>query len=521
MAQFFGKTLSLFRKFVKNKIGITHSVETSQGGERQLQIVAQDFSGRVRGQGTKSVIEETLKRALASNVTKKSGLMAEAFKMKSQYLYEQIINDLVNDVLYRNFEPGVEPYFKVEIDTPRQHLDLKQEILEATKDEPEEKEKVKTQTDNKKKDKGTLQLEEIANSAVRIFRIEEIVKDILPQLLMIGEYFSLIDYKDSQIDDSIPQAMHLSAFLRGQEDKVLSKPDSSTKYELKDPDNFLVFRLDPEKKKTNVKSKDKSYYYCHFGRPAIPPTLYGLINTIMLLEKIIPIAELQRVDKQKFMTLRVPSATNAEAAWKLAGEWQDNINAGRTDFNDVDNLISQIGSYKVIPVAGDKGDLESKDLPVPEPLDLDRYRELKRALSSAIPVPPENMGLEPDPDGKTNLRYLNLVKKIREVLAYGTRLFVFHYFKSRNRAVKLDRIHVKAPTVPGADVLQAIDYAVSLTDVLGSITSSIESISATIRDNQDLLDMDKTLALFNDKIRPLTGNREIFIKPPPPEDGEF
>lgn len=98
------------------------------------------------------------------------------------------------------------------------------------------------------------------------------------------------------------------------------------------------------------------------GRSVIPTSLIPLIKSLSTLELILPLVRLLQLDKRSLIGIRFPGVTKLDRVQPLVQEYERIINdtfrtaniAATGEFN-IQDLISSITKYRIIPLLGEKG----------------------------------------------------------------------------------------------------------------------------------------------------------------------
>jgi len=392
------------------------------------------------------------------------------------HVVDTIIYSVSMDVLYRNREEGT-PFFTVD-------------------------------SSNEKNEK-------VLNQVLKTFSIDNIIPEVISKTLLYGEYAVFVDYENSELDDRLMQGEWLSIYERGKFAKMYVKGEKSAKdsfphYEPKDPKNYVIFRLKPVVKRTEILSDSDSKYYVYRGRPLLPLSAVPVIKNIKLLEMLAPLTDLMNIQSKQTVYMRVPPGTDADKGFRLAAKYEKLVNLDRSSgssSDDIDGLLDNIGRARVIPLFGDKGAVEYQERPVPREVDSEKVDTYLRRLSALAHIPVTYLGVQDD--SGTSLKYLQLLKSIRSSLAAGVRDFLYNYTQSKNIAIDYGDIKVKVPNVPGADQLAQADYADATTQVISAIADSVDQFATILDVEGNKIDKQKVVDYFNERTRSLTGT-DIF-----------
>lgn len=113
---------------------------------------------------------------------------------------------------------------------------------------------------------------------------------------------------------------------------------------------------------TNQFEVDRISGNVRIGRSVIPTSLIPLIKSLTTLEVILPLVRILQLDKRSLVGIRFPGVTKLERVQNTVQEYERMINdtwrtaniAMTGEFN-VQDLISSITKFRVIPLLGEKG----------------------------------------------------------------------------------------------------------------------------------------------------------------------
>jgi hypothetical protein len=392
---------------------------------------------------------------------------------------------------------------------------------------------------------GSADVEDICNSVLKTFQMEKVIEETLYDFLLFGEYILDIDWKGSELDDKFDYNDIMSVYSRGKVVECFKlksrKTRSSTgteSYQTQmaetiDSNTLLIFQLPGNRIKLEVYDKSDNRYYVKIPTPFISPYALELLNILLLLEKLIPLSQLVRIDKGQMLTAPVPPGTPVNQVFDLVKEYENKLNAKRStdiDFEmlDINELMRYFGKYKVIPVLGEKGGAEVRDLPQPADLQFENFDYVLRALSSRLNIPTHYIINSDTPEQPREvLNYFNRIKSIRENIAESVKVFLVNYFEyrktSENSNVKLDidKLTVRLPSVPGTESLDSVDYIDALSGTLANVYTILDNFKNLINAPEKGLMKQNIVNMMNQKLQPILG-ADMFeydesMDPPPPE----
>lgn len=385
-------------------------------------------------------------------------------------------------------------------------------------------------------------------------RLSEIVKEILDATLYLGEYLLFFDDENFQLDETfLDQISWRAVYQRGVLSKIVVY--SNVKDDIESmKDKAIIFRVKYLPLKLPVLGEDEYPFYAYVGQGIIGIEILNLINTIRLIETLLPINQVLNVAAGQLVYARFPEGpTNIGEAFDIARQYERLLNASvETSSNttaggpvSIQDIITSVAKWRVIPLFGDKGSLEPRELPRPNPIDVQTINYFKQALADAIPLPSSYLGVPETggegPDRNKLAQYYTMITEIRSAIADLAEVVVSKaiYFKKIRISGEYSILPIQ---VSGILENQMGDYFELASFVMDSISRSILSI-ADVRDrSSDYVNMEVMGRILNQLFYPLTlgdelikteslssreeeiGGEEEFSLPPeeetPPEEGE-
>jgi len=383
------------------------------------------------------------------------------------------------------------------------------------------------------------------NEIIKNFRIEDHITECMFDLLLFGEYYYYIDWANTEIDDRYDYPDLLPVYTRGEVEKVLYTASTNTlhKYGEFTRDKFIesheVFILSLPSRRMKIKVRDESgsEYYVKIPIPFVIPSAITLLNSLALMEKLIPLTQVMRMDRGQIVNISVPPNTPIKQIFEICKEYEKQLNSTlnlNLSLNTMEEILSSFGRFKCIPSLNTgKADMGVRDQPEPRTVDLRDMEYLVATIANRIGVPVSyiiDLG-QGQEDPKTLLTYLQKLHFIRKEIGKGVKRFLLNYLEYRRtsgekyKMIKSDELKVKLPPVPGIETLDAIDVADSLSGMLSNIQRIIDDFNRMFQETEETLpelDRRAMLDILNTKLEPILG-RKIFDlkklkKPEPPED---
>ncbi len=437
-------------------------------------------------QVSESQINQAIASALFPSIQSKKAVKAFHDSLSDHYMLRIIKQSIYHDVFYKfvdnNYLPAGLP---IVVDASSESL--KNKIIET--------------------------LEEI--------RLSEIVKEILDATLYLGEYLLFFDDENFQIDETfLDQVSWRAVYQRGALSKIVVYSNVSNDIESM-KDKAIIFRIKYLPLKLPVLGEDEYPFYAYVGQGIIGIEILNLINTIRLIETLLPINQVLNVAAGQLIYARFPEGpTNVGEAFDLARQYERLLNAsvevssGTTGGPiSIQDIITSVAKWRVIPLFGDKGSLEPRELPRPNPIDVQTINYFKQALADAIPLPSSYLGVPESggegPDRNKLAQYYTMITEIRSAIADLAEVVI-------SKAVHFKKLRISGEysilpiQVSGILENQMGDYFELASFVMDSISRSILSI-ADVRDrSSDYVNMEIMGKILNQLFYPLTLGEELI-----------
>lgn len=351
-------------------------------------------------------------------------------------------------------------------------------------------------------------------------RLSDIVKEILDSTLYLGEYLLFFDNENFQIDETfLDQTSWRAVYQRGVLSKIVTY--SNVKEDIESmKDRAIIFRIKYLPFKLPVLGEDEYPFYAYVGQGIIGIEILNLINTIRLIETLLPINQVLNVAAGQLVYARFPEGpTNIGEAFDIARQYERLLNASVETSSSttggpisIQDIISSVAKWRVIPLFGDKGSLEPRELPRPNPIDTQTINYFKQALADAIPLPSSYLGVPESggegPDRNKLAQYYTMITEIRSAIADLAEVVI-------SKAVYFKKLHISGEysifpiQVSGILENQMGDYFELASFVMDSISRSILSI-ADVRDrSSDYVNMEIMGKILNQLFHPLTLGEEL------------
>ena len=437
-------------------------------------------------QVSEAQINQSLASALFPSIQTKKAVKAFHDSLSDHYMLRLIKQSIYHDVFYKFVDNNHLPAgLPVSIEASNERL--KNKIIET--------------------------LEEI--------RLSDIVKEILDATLYLGEYLLFFDEENFQIDETfIDQTSWRAVYQRGSLSKIVIYSNTQEDIESM-KDKAIIFRIKYLPLKLPVIGSDEYPFYAYIGQGIIGIEILNLINTIRLIETLLPINQVLNVAAGQLIYARFPEGpTNVGEAFDIARQYERLLNASvETSSNttggpvSIQDIISSVAKWRVIPLFGDKGSLEPRELPRPNPIDTQTIAYFKQALADAIPLPASYLGIPEaggeGPDRNKLAQYYTMITEIRSAIADLAEIVI-------SKAISYKKLRVSGEysilpiQVSGILENQMGDYFELASFVMDSISRSILSI-ADVRDrSSDYVNLDIMGRILNQLFYPLTLGEDLI-----------
>ncbi|MHA1866823.1 MAG: hypothetical protein ACTSXD_02015 [Candidatus Heimdallarchaeaceae archaeon] len=368
-------------------------------------------------------------------------------------------------------------------------------------------------------------MQKILTRTLQAFKVEKHLEEDIFELLLFGEYYLKNDFKNNQLDDCYEYIDILPIYSRGElvECYETNQEKSNNYYgESIDPKSVFIMSLALPGERIKLKVFDDSgnRYYIKIPSPFIIPSTLSLLTSIAIMEKLIPLNQLMKIDKGQMITVGVPPGTPVAQMFEITREYEKQLNSRlQIDANtvSVDDLISGFGRYKCVPVIGDrKATMDTKDLPQGGDIESNDFEYLARTLANRLGVPVSYIFKGIDEDPKVTLLYLLKVELMRERLRESVKSFLINYIDYR-REVKGDslildpsQLHIMTPAIPGIESLDTVDYADALSATMSNVLRLVNDFTDVIdKETTKSLDKKALIEVLNQRLEPILG-KEVF-----------
>lgn len=428
------------------------------------------------GTGTQSELVSQISAAVQPLIRNKQD-QARFFKLlENHYLVRIIRFNLTHDVFYRHVD-----YNRLQMEVPIQIHASDEKLVEKAYD------------------------------FLQFINYPRILREVLDQVYALGEYLTFVDKKNKQLDDLFAQDQWRAVYLRGKLKTIVVNTDRDFP-----PDavnRAIIFRIRHLPVRTEVRDPSEVNYVVYMGMPIIGPEILQLINTIRMLEALMPISQILSVQSSQLIYLRVPPGSTAvEEAFKLARQYEYFLNSPLNALNSTDpmEVVFNAARYRVVPLFGEKGSIEPRPLDRPNPVDMQALGYFRQALSDAIPMPGVYFGIQDQLQDRSKVtQYFQLIDSIRKAIADFTHDVLLLSLEGLEKDPEFSVEPVRVLGISEAQLSDYIDLSVATLSNLGQAISTYLQI---VGEASEYLDLGVLREVFNMAFYPLTAGRDLLTE---------
>jgi hypothetical protein len=378
---------------------------------------------------------------------------------------------------------------------------------------------------------------------------DSLISDIIPDILLFGEYalkprmeggkgiVALDEVYD--INNIVPvyEGNNLKSYVvnvMGEENPFATKQE--VKFEEVDANEYLYFVRSGKRIKVRfgkkfieeltkwgkdkAKQKDlmKLIAQLRIGRSIIPYKLIPTIKSLETLNTILPVMRFLQLDRRVLVGVRVPPALKPENIVEMMRNYERVINESTgSSYNsttgdiDVQSLVSRLSKYRVVPIQGEKGEINTQEIPTPEVKDLADAEYLIDTVFTGIGFPKEYLmpGVEAS-NLKQYVRYLKMIASIQYAIQKTAKRAALIHLNAKNMNAVPDDIDVQFETAISIENIDELEYVDILNNLLGNYTNSIETLQQIEGVPEEAIDWDEVLRFLHGKLKNFRG-AEAFL----------
>lgn len=372
----------------------------------------------------------------------------------------------------------------------------------------------------------------------RRLNVDQIVEDITLDLLKLGDYTLRMEMTSGEgvtsVTDNVTQENIVALYRHGLPEKFLIREKS--KIRILPASTHLHFALGRSKLRIELgnefgvedadleKLRNKLPNYVRVGRPL----LYGVqskLKELQLLEALVPASKLHQLSTGSLVGVSVPSQTDPKEAFAISRRYESLLNSKTAldkrsgTLADVGDILATAGRTKVVPVMGEKGNLQSIDVKENRAADdmLGSIRDIRSTICSTIGVPPELLFGSDSAESKgeflkRHARYLRKIKSVQTALASGLKQLALAHLISMGHEVLPNDIHIVFRNeVVNIDELDKLEFA----DQVNMMVSDLWAFMNELNDSEQFkgrIDFE-ALSDWMRRQMALMGSNRSFIKP--------
>lgn len=228
--------------------------------------------------------------------------------------------------------------------------------------------------------------------------------------------------------------------------------------------------------------------FVRIGRSLIH-SMIPKFKELILLEKLVPATKLSKLSNVNLIGVQVPAKYDLNSGFETARRMESYINNKvgvdeRLGEITVESILSVAGRTKVLPLFGDKGNVEKIDHQSDEPDDLlTAVKDIREVILDSIGIPYELVyKSESESKGeilKRNAKYLRKLKNIQRSLSEGAKNICAIHLEAMGIDFNLDDIEIEFRNkLIEIDNLDRIEHADVTVSALNNIINFFNEISA-------------------------------------------
>jgi hypothetical protein len=267
------------------------------------------------------------------------------------------------------------------------------------------------------------------------------------------------------------------------------------------PGDFVMFLRNPKKMRV-IPSEYHAYLTrgtMKVGRSIFPLQTLEKIKALALMESLIPLSRLLQLDRNTVLGVRLGQQMQLKQALSACREYERFLNTRTTSTAslDINQVVNNIGKYKVLPILGDKGTVEEMPVNPPEMGDLNDIVDMRNQIVTSVGLPPSYVfgetGATSMESLKSYVRYLRKLESVQSCLKEGLKHLglIELYLHGFNDAVKSD-IDVTFSNIVSIANIERLEFLDILVSLLGNYTNFI----GTLKEMPGAEDYIDTLAMI-------------------------
>ena len=364
---------------------------------------------------------------------------------------------------------------------------------------------------------------------------DELAISICPDMLLYGEYTLGVKAVQGEgvvdITDTVQQDKVIPLDKNGQIEGYLVQ--KSGKLEVKLPSEFVKFSLSSKKIRVDLFNefsdlKDNKAFkniprYIRIGKSLLYP-IRSKIKELELLEQLVPATKLSKLASGTVVGVSVPSGYSIDQANEVAKKVEGILNKKigvDTEKGQItlENIMSSAGRLKVVPIFGDKGQLQKFDYKQDEPDELlASVEDIRKVICNSIGIPYElifqNETVSKGEILRRYARYVRKLKAIQRSIADGLRQIVYIHLSNKGFSYTSNDIKIdfknKLVEIDNLNKLEFLDTTISM---LKNARDFVGELNAEGSPYKQFMDVTVFKDFINEQVA-LVGLRGLINKEP-------
>lgn len=352
--------------------------------------------------------------------------------------------------------------------------------------------------------------------------IDTMVSNIVEDTLTFGEYFVRIESDEengvTKIVDDIEQQRFIAVydgnlpiyFLKRQ----VKLGGSITGVERIDPVKAIHFCYGYSKLRMKI-DEIQVPEYVRIGKPLMWGT-FNLLNYLDVLTALVPALYVQKLSSTSIIGVSVPDNASPEDALKACQRYESILNrfAEMRDESQITmQVLNAVGRFKVIPVWGDRGQLNKMDPRWDDMGDTASMEDLRHSIMASVGVPYNFLfggGGDKQETLKTFARYLRKLAMIQKTVKDGLTQLALIHLARKGMKPRMADIDVKFTNqLIDVEHLDRLEFLDSLVSVVKSAVDNVTSIGQVLQAQIN----PEPLSEFLTRYLKIVGLEKVFILP--------
>jgi hypothetical protein len=314
---------------------------------------------------------------------------------------------------------------------------------------------------------------------------------------------------------------------------TMSEKTAAIRIEKKEPADYIRFSLGTQRIRLDLRKEfglkneelDKMEIprFIRMGKSILFPIL-GKLKELELLESLVPASKLNKLSNGSIVGVNVPAGYDIEKAIDASKRVEGLLNrkVGVDDKNKeltIENIITAAGKIKVVPIFGDKGNLNKLDYQPDEPDEmLASAKDIREIILSSAGIPYEILFGGEEGKGTTlkkYSRYLRRLRALQKALEDGVRQVIYIHLENKGIEFEPEDIKIefynKLIEVDNLDKLEFMDTTVQM---LGNLKTFVTELADPAVNPQiaQHIDLTEFIEFLNEQLNIIGFNNVIRKK---------